>query len=145
MFSIPQLRWVVHRERQVTIKLRNLKRNARLIRAMMPCKQQPIVVPLSNYPPELIEKIADLLPLEDFRNVRLINKTVNDGTVHLFARKYFRLLTIDITFDGLQMLVDISRHRDVSGDVRFGNSVRWIKFMQAVWSAREAEAWIDTL
>lgn len=119
------------------MELPKLRRSERLRRILMPLLPSPNAVPLSDYPPELMEKVASFLPLEDLRNLRFVNRKINYATVHLFARENLRWVPVDLTFDGLQKLLEISRHYDLSGEVHFGSRIKTIEFRQAVWSDEE--------
>lgn len=110
-------------------------------RLLMPLSPSPVGIPLSNCPPELIERVATFLPRKDFCNLRLVNRKINCATVHLFVRENFRKFDIDFTQEGLQKLADISQHYDLTGEVNFGAWIQDIRLRQAVWSDREEGAW----
>jgi hypothetical protein len=127
------------------MKLRNLRRSKRLLRATKTNRQLPMAVPLDNCPPEIIEMVVDYLPFSDFCSIRSTDRRINYATVYLSARKYFRTFEVDFTLNGLQRLVDIANHCDISGEVRFGEGVQHISLKQAVWSEQEGAAWIKAL
>ncbi|KAE9964588.1 hypothetical protein BLS_008210 [Venturia inaequalis] len=127
------------------MKFPKFKGSKRLRRLLTPRPRYPIAIPLSNYPPELIERVAAFLPRKDLCNLRLVNRKVNCATVHLFVRENFRQFDIDFTQEGLQKLVDISQHYDLSGEVNFGAWIQVVRLRQAVWSDREERAWTNAL
>ncbi|QDS73885.1 hypothetical protein FKW77_007080 [Venturia effusa] len=67
-------------------------------------------IPHQGCSSEILERIATFLPIEDFRNFRLVNATIYNSTTHLFTRKHFEFQTVDFTFDGLKRLIEVSKH-----------------------------------
>lgn len=105
-----------------------------LLRAVTPRKRWPTTVPPNKYPAEIIENIASFMTIDDFLNFRLVNGTIHDATVSLFAGRFFRHITAEFTFDGLNRLLEIAAHSDITGEVCFGKMLRCLSVTQAVWS-----------
>lgn len=70
---------------------------------------------------------------------------MHNATVHLFTRNHFRFQTAEFTFHGLQRLIEISKHRDLSNTVLFGTRIRNVSLTQVVWSEEEAKAWFRSI
>lgn len=68
-----------------------------------------------------------------------------NATIHLFVRDYFKFQTIEFTLHGLQCLINISKHQDLSKSVLFGSRIRFVSFTQAVWSENEARIWFRAI
>ncbi|TLD36742.1 hypothetical protein E2P81_ATG02524 [Venturia nashicola] len=90
---------------------------------------------------EILDCIAGFLSLEDLRSLRLVNGTMYNATIHSFVHNHLKFQTVEFTFRGLQRLVDISKHLDLSKTVLFGSGIRFVSFTHAVWSEKEASIW----
>ncbi|KAE9966706.1 hypothetical protein EG328_008659 [Venturia inaequalis] len=101
----------------------------------------PQFLPHEDCNSDVLECVADYLSLDDLRNLRLVNGTMYDATIRLFVRRYFKFQTVEFTLHGLQRMIDISKHQDLSKTVLFGNRICFISFTQAVWSEKEAGTW----
>lgn len=112
-----------------------------LLRVVTPRKWWPTAVSPHKYPADVIEHIASFMSIDDFRNFRLVNGTIHDATVSLFARRYFRHITFEFTFDGLNRLLEIISHSDITGEICFGRMLRCRSITQAVWSKNEGAEW----
>lgn len=62
-----------------------------------------------------------------------------NATIHFFTRKHLEFQTVEFTFQGLQRLIDISKHKGLSKSVLFGSRIRCVSSTQAVWSKKEAQ------
>jgi hypothetical protein len=93
--------------------------------------------PLTEYPPDIIEIITSFLTFDDFRNFRLVNGMVHDAKVSLFVRRFFRPITLELTLDGLQKLLEICNPSDNTGEARFGGMLRCLSITQGVWSGKK--------
>lgn len=124
------------------------KQRQKLIKALTLHKKKPKDSSsrlLESCPVDIVDAIVRHLPLEDFRNLRLVNKAINLATILLFTRKYLHTLEIDFTRQGLQRAIEITSHYDVSGTVCFGPRIDTIvfDFENFVWTSEKECAWLS--
>jgi hypothetical protein len=75
---------------------------------------QPGSPSLASLPTELLAQVASLLPVQDFRNLRLTSKGIESALYHTFCQRYFSNRQYMLTESSLQNLVDVSEHVDLS-------------------------------
>lgn len=133
------------------LKLLTGKKRQKVTKALSLLKRKKTPAPpaavLDKYLVDIVDAIADNLSLEDFRNLRLVNKAINVATILLFTRKYLHYLEVDFTQGGLQKAIDITSHYDVSGSICFGSRIDTIAFdfEHFVWTSNEEDIWLSGL
>ncbi|KAK8246291.1 hypothetical protein HDK90DRAFT_7146 [Phyllosticta capitalensis] len=99
---------------------------------------------LLRMPAELIELITEFLPVEEFRQFRLVNRHLNDVSFDVFGTRFFSWYGIRLVFDELERLNQIVEHPILGKKITDLMIRSEYKLPVDVFNSPAAE-WFDTL